>query len=556
MRLFISRLRRNPLLAFEILTGTFFITVLNLALPVYVIILLRKYLTSGFQGTLITLTAGVLLAIALQAAFKFLRTKMALALNTQANEGLVRDYLQILLQARAGALEQLPPEFIQAVPGKLQKVQNAYSGPTLTALLDAPFSLLYILAVFLLSPLLGAISVFFFVLLLALGVFNIHASQKEMQELNDKVAVHNRDILAAVKGVDTARLFGGEEYFVRKWDQELPAVSHVRERMVEKQDIHQNFSQSGNMLMSVGLYALGAPLVINGNLTVATLIGANILASRAYQNLVRAIQSGYLLKKSGRALNDLEMLRNLPTRSKAGTALSRLNGAVRLRELGYAYPRSDSSVFQDVYLRVDPGQILVISGPNGSGKTTLSRLLAGLLEPQQGDILVDGVNLKQVSLKWWREQLIYLPETLSFVSGTLRQNITLPRPEIEDGDLNNILRMTGLRPFLDNMPAGLETMISAEGSEFPPGIRKRLALARAMTTGGRLAILDEPDSGLDYFARNDLYALLNHLHGSERTIIVFSNDPKIIKAAHIHYRLDAKSRKSVSEPGFADSGEA
>ncbi len=539
MRIFFNRLRKSPLLALEILAATFFITILNLALPLYVILLLRKYLASGFQGTLITLTAGVVMAVLLQAAFKFLRTRMSLALNTRANTDLGREYLGMLLRGRAGALEQLPREYVQAIPGKLQNVQNAYSGPTLTALLDAPFSLLYLLATFLLSPLLGIISALFFVLVLALGTFNIHASQKEAQALNREVNEHNRDVLAGAQGVDTVRVFGGEERFLRQWDKQLDRISRVRDRLSGKQDLHQNVSQSGSMFMSIGLYSLGAPLVMTGNLTVATLIGANILASRAYQNLARALQSGYALKRANRALRDLENLRGIPERSSAGSALSGYKGGLRADNLGFAYPRAPKPVFQAISFHLAPKQTVVISGAAGSGKSTLCRLLAGLLDPVQGEILCDGVNLRQLSLAWWRRQLIYLPESYSFVAGTLRENIVLPRPEIEEGELNQILRLTGLRPVLDGMAEGLKTRITPEGSEFPPGTRKRLALARSLTIGGQLVLLDEPDSGLDHFARNDLYALLNHLHGSGRTILVFSNDPKIIRGANLHYRLEA-----------------
>ena len=381
-----------------------------------------------------------------------------------------------------------------------------------------------------------------------MGTYNIRASQKELANLNKKLAEHNNNLLAGVRGVDTTRIFGADGFFADKWDKDIKSISKLRSRLAEKQDLNQNFSQSGSMFMSVGLYALGAPLVISGNLTVATLIGANILASRAYQNLVRALQSGYMLKKAGRALQDLDILRRLPIEAKSGTALSQFQGRIKVDNLAFTYPKADSQVFHDLSLRIDPGRIMAISGVSGSGKTTLARLLAGLLQPGQGDILVDGVNLKQITLKWWRRQLIYLPEQFSFTAASIKENITLPNPEIEDSELNQILRLTGLRPILDNMPRGLETVMTSEGREFPPGTRKRLALARALTTGGRLVLMDEPDSGLDHQARNDLYALLNHLHGSGQTIIVFSNDPKIIKAGHVHYRLDSGQSESKAGP--------
>ena len=151
MKELIRRLFKKPVLAIEILIATFFITLLALAMPLYVIQILQRYVTYGFNGTLITLTTGMLIAIIMQFMFRMLRTKMASAVNQEPNDKLSLEVLTIVSQAKAEPLEQFSKPRIQEALNSVQTIQNSYDAQTLNTIIDAPFSLLFIAATYLLS---------------------------------------------------------------------------------------------------------------------------------------------------------------------------------------------------------------------------------------------------------------------------------------------------------------------------------------------------------------------------------------------------------------------
>jgi ATP-binding cassette subfamily C protein LapB len=186
------------------------------------------------------------------------------------------------------------------------------------------------------------------------------------------------------------------------------------------------------------------------------------------------------------------------------------------------------------------GSTLVVSGGNGTGKTTLARILAGLIEPSRGQILVDGLELRQTQPSWWRRQIIYLPQEPTFLNATIEENLRMVNPQISPEELARAIDAAGVRRFLDESPKGLGTLIAGNGQFLALGIRRRLALARALTTDGMVSVFDEPTEGLDADGAAAIYRVMNELHERGRTIIAFSHDPNIVKGAEFFVDLNAK----------------
>jgi len=171
----------------------------------------------------------------------------------------------------------------------------------------------------------------------------------------------------------------------------------------------------------------------------------------------------------------------------------------------------------------------------------LLRLITGLLVPEKGSVLVDRVDLRQVNLKWWRAQFVYLPQEPTFLPATIKEAISIANPDISDENLHSLLDKAGLTEYLNNSAKGLETYLSEEGRNLPQGIRRRLALVRAMVNNGRLVILDEPTEGLDEEGCQTVYGLLNeYAQNKSTTLIVVTRDPKILKGATHTLSLDTK----------------
>ncbi len=550
MRELFRRFFKQPLVAIEILVATFFIALLALAMPMYVIQILNRYVSYGFHGTLITLTSGMLIAILLQLGFRVLRTKMSSAINEEPNDQLAMEVLSIISQAKAESIEQFSKPRIQEVLSIVQTIQTSYDAQILNSIIDAPFSLLFIAATYLLSPALAGVALLGILFGLFFGWLSIRKSSDSSEQLIAESSKHRNLSNSAVNAHDTVRVFNAVQFLQNIWLKQLSTISNLRKKMTDTKELSQTLTISGSSLTSVMLYAIGAIIVVQGDLTVGALIGANILVGRAYQNITKLVQSYHQLRKAKEAFKEINVLRRLPLEAAKGSALREYKGQLDFHDVGFAYPNTSNPVFESITMNLTPGQVLAVYGMNGTGKTTLAKLLVGLLDPRRGNICADEVNLQQLAAAWWRQQIIYMPQEPTFINGTIKENIMMLNPDLDEAVLNTILRASDLKPFLDMTPNGLDTLILENGRNLPPGIRRRISLARGLVTNGQLVILDEPTDAMDETGVQAIYKIMNDLVKANKTIIVFSNDPKILKGAHVILDLNVKPKPDFSTQGI------
>jgi ATP-binding cassette subfamily C protein LapB len=141
-------------------------------------------------------------------------------------------------------------------------------------------------------------------------------------------------------------------------------------------------------------------------------------------------------------------------------------------------------------------------------------------------------------MNWWRKQVIYLPQEPRFQEGSIRDNFLAVKDDLNDNDIRKLLADVGLNEIIDKTVGGLEQVISEAGTSLSLGVRRRLALARALVHGGRLVVLDEPTEGIDADGASSVYSVMNELSSSGRTLIVCSHDKEIVSGAHHTIDLD------------------
>ncbi|MBT7954748.1 MAG: ATP-binding cassette domain-containing protein [Rhodospirillaceae bacterium] len=350
----------------------------------------------------------------------------------------------------------------------------------------------------------------------------------------------------AIQERDTLRSFNAGNFLTKAWLGQVAKVNNLHRRIISHRGLLASISQTIVGLMSVTTMAVGAILVVQGALDVGALIGANILAARALQPISRFAQLGEVFLKAKQSMNLLGEFLKLPREPETGSAKRDYTGSLELRDVGYIYPGATGPLYESLSVTIPAGAICVINGSNGTGKTTLARLIMGIIEPNRGQILADGLDLRQVLPEWWRQQVIYMPQEPGFLNATLLENLQINAPETDLSQLNQIIDATGLRKFLDETPNGFETPITENGRRLAVGIRRRLALARALTTNGKLVLLDEPTEGLDNDGSQVVSAVVSSLHQQGHTIIATSHDPNIIKQAQIFIDLNAKPTPTIT----------
>jgi ATP-binding cassette subfamily C protein LapB len=390
-----------------------------------------------------------------------------------------------------------------------------------------------------LSPILAGVTIVFMAALLGYNYYNQRALKEPTRALNEAAAIGNRLTSTTHRAADTVRAFNGGDYLVGAWRKHLTVISALRKKVSDAQGRSQTVAQSTQAIMSVAIMAVGAVLVVKGQLDTGALMGANILSARALGPIARLAQLGEALAKAQQALRQVRALAQIPTERTQGSALKSYSGSLEFKGCEFAYPNA-APLFEALSLTIAPGAVLVVTGRNGTGKTTLSRLIMGLIDPSKGQLLADGVDLRQMVPAWWRRQVQYLPQEPTFLDGTVRDNIRTANPDFTDEQILGVLHRAGLGRFIDESPRGLDTEIVENGATLAIGVRRRLALARALATHGRLAVFDEPTEALDDEGRTAVYTAMRDIAASGRTLIVATSDPQILRGAQLILDLNAK----------------
>ena len=544
----LSRFAAQPRVTIEMLVATLLVSVLALASPLFVIQVLNRYIAHGVDATLATLTVGAVFAVLLELGFRQIRLRFATVLTAEPDRVLSDRTFERLTRLKLSALTRVPPGRRQEILRAPETIQSAFSGQNLVALLDFPFALLFLAVLFLLSPTLAGVTIVFALIIILVGVHSMVNLRGPSQSLEGAASARNVLAATSLQGADTVRAFNAGSYLRQSWQTQRLGIERLRRRIIGYRGLAQSLTLTSGNLMSIVLIAVVALQVVDGQLTVGAMIGANILARRALAPISGLTQLAGPIARALYSIGILSELERLPLEVGGGTELPVYNGGLEFRDLGYVWPGERTPLFESLNLTLPAGAVLVIAGGNGTGKTTFCRIVACLLEPTRGHVLADGVDIAQLTPQWWRQRLVYLPQEPTFLNTTIAQNLRVSNPELDDERLLVNLTTAGLRRFIDLSLKGLQTPVGDQGRTLAVGVRRRLALARALGMEGKLILFDEPTEGLDAEGCQTIYQVLNQFSHSSNTIIACSADPNIVKGARIVLDMSTKPVPAVVSP--------
>ena len=539
-----NRLKRNPALLTKIIIASFFVNILALATPIYVIQVLQRYVAYGVNSTLITLVAGITFVVIFEFFFRNIRHRMTR--ETEVENTVLSDRVMKKIVSIKSSFYALQPNFRpDIVTQNLQTIKSTLNATTTLILIDVPFVLIFLIALFLIHYHLGIITTLF----LTIPFIVINFYRKKINDLNQQ---------SLQIGLNTARLhdnsssrFESIKYFnlieivKTAWSSLIKKSIDVTEDLEAQKNIVASFMTSSSAFLTVIIIAWGAVLAVDGEISVGALIGANILAARALAPIIRFVQNIEPLNKANHAINELAQFLNLPSDSSDGNQINDYSGNLKISDLQFKYPESKNPIFEGLNVQTKAGELLVIIGSNGSGKSTLIKSIIRLLEFNRGQIFYDSIEINQLSLDWVRANLIYLPQEPKFVDGTMLNNL-LGQNQIKKEQMTEILRSVDLLDFINSDPKGINMQMTNRGEDLPFGIRKRIALARALVIGGQLVVLDEPTESIDDRGRASVYKLITELLRNNKTVIISTQDEQITQLANCIVNLDVKPSPQIT----------
>ncbi len=505
------------------------INLLMLAAPIYSLQVFDRVLTSQSVDTLLFLTLIIIVALAALGGLEIARGRILSELGCWLERTLSPVLLERLIGASAAKGEALPVQGLR----DLEQVRGFLSGPALKALLDAPWTPIFVIVMFMLHPLLGVLTIFGGAVLLALAYLNDKRTQSRLNSGNAKTRQAMTLAEAACVNADAVAAMGMTPNVSNRWRQfnadglaDLQAAGNAGGNVA-------SLSKFMRMSLQICSLGLGAWLVLQGQLSAGGMLAGSILLGRAMAPIDQAIGSWRSAVGARAAYTRLGEILSAPI-DEPPMPLPEPEGRLEVNGLSYAHPGAKDAVLRNLDFTLEPGDSLAIVGPTATGKTTLARLLVGSLTPLAGEVRIDGANIKQWDRNALGKHIGYLPQDVELFAGTVKENIA--RLGEVDADLVvEAAQRAGAHDLILALDDGYETDIGQGGAALSGGQRQRIALARALYGNPKIVVLDEPNANLDNAGDQALIKAMQAMAAAKITAIIIAHRPSVLK--HIDYSL-------------------
>jgi ATP-binding cassette subfamily C protein LapB len=417
---------------------------------------------------------------------------------------------------------------------QVEVVREFFAGATLSALSDLPFVVIFVAMTFVIGGPLGWVLVLAIPLILGLAVLIQGGLRRSMSANMAHQADLQGVLVESVEGLEDIKAAGAQGRFLRRYEDATAAAAESARRARALSAFTNNLTMVAQQLITVVMLVWGVYLIAAGDLSGGALIGAVMFAGRAVGPLGSVVSLATRYQGARAAMVGLDRLMALPTEREAGRSYvsqPQITGRIGLHEVAFAYPETGDTpaprVLKSVNLRFEPGERVAILGRIGSGKSTILRLLAGLYQPTEGMVEVDGIDLRQIDPADFRARVGFVSQEPRLFNGSLRDNVLLGRAQVDPARLAEVAKLTGLDRMVASHPQGWELPVGEMGGLLSGGQRQLVALARCLVTQPQILLMDEPTSSMDAQSEVLFLRQLKEAVGN-RTLIMVTHRPAVL----------------------------
>jgi ATP-binding cassette subfamily C protein LapB len=505
----------------DAMLASLLINVLGLMVPLFVMQTYDRVVPNQAISTLWVLAIGLFIGTSFELLLRVLRANLLDSAGRKTDVVLSATLFERITGMSMKARPATVGGFAQNIHD-FQGLREFLTAVTLTSLIDLPFALLMIVVIGLLGGSLIAIPLLAFPLTAIFALIIQGRLRDTVQRSLALGAERQALLIETLGGLETLKACGAESQRQHQWETTHGALTRL--------DAHARFLSSlatngtlflqqcaGMAIIIVGVYA-----IIAGNMSVGALIACYMLNSRVLAplgqvaGLITRYQQARLTMKSTDALMGLPQERQTTQRPLERTLLK---GDLDVRQVSFSYPGQSNPALAKVNLRLHAGERVGIIGRSGSGKSTLARLLMGFYTPDEGQILLDGLDLRQLDVADLRHQIGYVAHDLPLLAGSLRDNLTLGARYVSDARMLEVADLTGVSELARQHPQGFDRPVGERGQQLSGGQRQAVLLARALLLDPQILVFDEPTSAMDNTSEEILRSRL-HTWAQGKTLLL------------------------------------
>ena len=494
------------------LVVSFFIQTFGLLVPLLTKIIIDDILPNNLQGQILTIMGiCICLMVITRLIIDYLRAILSLYLQKQ--------YESLLTAGVFSHLVKLPYSFFRdRNSGDLitrvnsnRWLGNLITNQFISTIIDGILVLIYLVALLLFSPLIFSICIGLGLvhLVLILSTANKTKGLVEEHLLNEaKLSNYQIELL---RGIATVIATGANNRVFKKWHELFNIQLNSLLRKDHFFSIIQSIRSAMGLLAPLLLLWVGMILVLNGTLTIGTMLAANALAISFLTPFVALVNSVKSLQEGEEHLNRVYSILDEAKEYTGKSSIKNIKGELELKNVSFRYDKNGEYIINNVSATILSGQKVAIVGPSGVGKTTIGKMLIGLISPDEGSILYDNINIKDLDIMSFRQQVGVVLQNSFLFHGSIQENISFNSDNLTYDEMVYAAKQACIHDDIIQMPMGYDTIIAENGASLSGGQIQRIALARALAQKPKILLLDEATSHLDANTEQKIERMLSSL---------------------------------------------
>ena len=488
----------------EVALAALMINLFALASPLFVMNVYDRVVPNQAIETLWALSLGVVIVF----LFDFvLRTLRGYFVDTAGKAADVKIASRIFAQV-LGIRMEAKPGSSGAFANNLREfetLRDVFTSATLVALIDLPFILLFVAVVWMIGGPIAIVPAIAIPTVLLTGLLLQWPLRRATQATFKEAAQKHGLLIECINGLEAIRASGAEGRTQRHWEEAVDATAVSTGKARFFATIGVNVASLAQNLTTVGIVIFGVHRIGEGLLTVGALVACTIIAGRAMAPLgqVAGILTRYHQARA--AYQALTAMMALPVERPANKRFlhrPEIQGGITFSNVRFSYPGESMRALDGVSFRIEPGERVGLIGRVGSGKTTIEKLLLNFFEPDEGSILLDGTDLRQIDPVDLRRHIGAVLQDVTLFQGSLRDNITLGAGDVDDHRVLEVARLAGVDAFAARHPLGYDMIVGERGGQLSGGQRQAVVVARALLRDPPVLLFDEPTSAMDNSSEN------------------------------------------------------
>lgn len=532
----------------EVLVVSFVIQILALLTPLFFQVVMDKVLVHRALTTLQVIAIGLLAVSSFQVILGGIRTYIFSHTTLRIDVELGAKLFKHLLRLPLAYFEQRKVGESVARIRELENIRNFLTGNAVTLVLDLLFSFVFIAVMFYYSWQLTLIVLFSIPCYILLTVFITPVLRRRLNDKFAKSAVNQSFLVESITNMSTIKAMALEPQMTRNWEQQLAGYVQSSFKTTTIGMLGSQGVSLVNQLVTVAIMWFGASLVIEDKLTVGQLVAFNMLSGQVASPVMRLAQLWQDFQQTGLSVARLGDILNTPNEIDSvenNNVLPEIIGNIQFDKISFRYKADGNLIIKDTSLKINAGEIIGIVGRSGSGKSTLTKLLQRLYIPEQGRIMIDGIDLSTVNPAWLRRQIGVVLQENNLFNRSIKDNIAIANKHASLDEVINVARLAGAHDFIVELPNGYDTILGEQGSGLSGGQRQRIAIARALITNPKILIFDEATSALDYESERIIQDNMQQIC-KNRTVIIIAHR---LSAVRIANRIIAMDHGQIVETG-------